>query len=494
MTPTIITAIQDPSLLGGAFKDLTSWRAWFVFLKGLFGLPIVAEESEIFAQHTGRMQPPTAPAREGWVIAGRRAGKSRVASLVAVFLACFRDYSGVLAAGERGTVMVIAADRRQARVVFRYIAGLFDGSPMLSQLVESRTKESINLASGITIEVHTASFRTVRGYTIVGAVLDEVSFWETNADSANPDIEILDALRPGMATVPGSLLLGVSTPHRREGVLWNAHSRCFGQDSPVLVWQGTTRDMNPTVPAHVVDAAYEADPSVAAAEFGGRFRDDLESFVSPELVERAACGSESPSRLGVRYFAFCDPAGGSGSDSMTLAVAHCETRDEIEGIVLDLVREARPPFSPERTVRDFSETLREYGLDTVRGDRFGGAWVAEMCAKQGIRYEPSERTRSEIYLELLPLLNSERVELLDNPRLIAQLVGLERRTSRGGRDSVDHGPRGHDDLINAAAGAIVLAAKEGQREPARLWTARLGALPVLDFDFTGDNAAWRMLV
>ena len=46
----------------------------------------------------------------------------------------------------------------------------------------------------------------------------------------------------------------------------------------------------------------------------------------------------------------------------------------------------------------------------------------------------------------MPALNSGRVALLDVPRLVSQIVGLERRTSRGGRDSIDHAQGGHDDL------------------------------------------------
>ena len=57
----------------------------------------------------------------------------------------------------------------------------------------------------------------------------------------------------------------------------------------------------------------------------------------------------------------------------------------------------------------------------------------------------------------MPLLNSNRIELLDHPRLVAQLCGLERRTARGGRDSIDHAPGAHDDLANAVAGAAALA-------------------------------------
>ena len=59
---------------------------------------------------------------------------------------------------------------------------------------------------------------------------------------------------------------------------------------------------------------------------------------------------------------------------------------------------------------------------------------------------------------LLPHIDSTGVDLLDLPRLTTQLVSLERRTARGGKDSVDHGPGGHDDLCNAAAGAWKCAA------------------------------------
>jgi hypothetical protein len=77
--------------------------------------------------------------------------------------------------------------------------------------------------------------------------------------------------------------------------------------------------------------------------------------------------------------------------------------------------------------------------------------------KHGIRYEPSDMVKNEIYLSFVPLLNSSRVELLDHPKLVSQLCGLERRTARGGRDSIDHPPNAHDDVANAAAGACLLA-------------------------------------
>lgn len=103
--------------------------------------------------------------------------------------------------------------------------------------------------------------------------------------------------------------------------------------------------------------------------------------------------------------------------------------------------------------------LRSYRITRVTGDRFGGTWVTSEFAKHNISYLPSERSKSELYTDLLPILNSRGCDLLDNDRIVTQLVGLERRTGRSGKDSIDHGPGGHDDVANAAAGALVLASK-----------------------------------
>jgi hypothetical protein len=112
-------------------------------------------------------------------------------------------------------------------------------------------------------------------------------------------------------------------------------------------------------------------------------------------------------------------------------------------------------------VSEFSATLKSYRLSRVTGDRYAGLWPTERFAAHGIKYEPAELNRSEIYLAFLPLLNSGRVDLLDNQRMVNQFVGLERRTARSGKDSIDHPPGGHDDIANAVAGvcSLVGAAK-----------------------------------
>ena len=125
----------------------------------------------------------------------------------------------------------------------------------------------------------------------------------------------------------------------------------------------------------------------------------------------------------------------------------------------------RPPFSPELVVAEFAALLKVYRISRVTGDRYAGEWPRERFRAAGIQYDLSIPPKGEIYLNALPLLNSGKLELLDISRLANQLCGLERRTARGGRDSIDHAPGGHDDVANAVAGALLLTAA---RQPMRI--------------------------
>jgi hypothetical protein len=461
---TILDAMTDPALFGRWFQG-ASWDAWRTFLCALFGLPFpTTTDVEIFGRHTGRTAAPPSPAREGWVIVGRRGGKSRIAALVAVYLAAFRTYSGVLAPGEVGTLAIIAADRRQARVVMRYIVAFLEGVPMLKALIVSRTKETIELGNRVVIEVHSASFRAVRGYTLIGVIADEIAFWGTDDAGANPDVEILTGLRPGMATT-GGLLLCISSPYARRGALWDAYRRHFGQDGPVLVWQAPTAAMNPAVDQQVIAEAYADDDASASAEYGALFRSDVEAFVSREVIEACTIPGRGdlPPSGELEYCAFTDPAGGSGQDSFTLAIAHTMTRDDRPVVVIDALRERKPPFSPADVTKEFAALLRTYRVDTVVGDRFAGEWPREKFREGGISYSVGTMVKSDLYRDALPLLTSLGIELPDHPVLHRQLLGLERKTARSGRDSIDHAPRGHDDVVNVVAGAASLVRGDAAR-------------------------------
>ncbi|WP_240759843.1 hypothetical protein [Lichenicoccus roseus] len=456
MTFSILDALDSPAVFAPHFRGgPASWHAWRAFLAALFALPMTDDDLGLYRTHTGRSEAPAAPFREAALICGRRAGKSRILALLAVYLAAFRDYGPHLASGEVATIAVIAADRRQARHIMRYVLGLIDGVPALAALKSDETGESVALGPHCLIEIHTASFRAVRGYTLAAVLIDEVAFLKTDELSANPDQEILTAVRPGLSSIPGSLLMIASSPYAKRGALYQAYRQHWGKDDArVLVWQGPTLAMNPTLDRALVAQAYEDDAARAAAEFGAMFRDDIAAFVSREVIDACTVPGrfELPFITGNTYHGFVDPSGGS-SDSMTLAVAHLE-RDGL--VQLDAVREVRPPFSPEGVVADFVALLKSYGIRRVRGDRYAGEWAREPFRKLGVEYQVCEQPRSDLYRDLLPRLNSRQVELLDLPRLSKQLCDLERRTARGGRDSIDHAPGAHDDIANAVAGALLM--------------------------------------
>ena len=395
--------------------------------------------------------------REFWGIVGRGAGKSRIVALIAC---CFASRAYSTAPGESIYVGVFGPDRKQAGITFRYIVGLLRSVDELAALIVDEGKDSVSLSNGVVIEVITASIAAPRGRAYALAIIEEAAFLPSD-QSANPDVELLRAVRPALARVPGSLLRVVGSPYARRGVLWAAWQKYHGKpDGSAVFVQASTSALNPTFDSDAIATAYEEDPASAAAEFGGEFRTDVESFVSREAVDAVVVTGriELPRVAGVSYRGFLDFAGGAiGGDSAVLAIAHHETRKDRTIAVLDLVREVRPPFSPETVCAEFAGTFGAYGISTATADRWAGQFPVEAMGKHGVRVEPSEKSKSDIYRELLPLVNSRGCELLDDPRLLAQLTSLERRTARGGKDSIDHVPGGHDDVVNAAAGALVLA-------------------------------------
>jgi hypothetical protein len=200
-----------------------TWEAWRTFWREVYALPMDAADLERFTRHTGRSVLPPTPVREGWLIVGRRDGKSRMAAMAALFQGIRRDYTKLLAPGERGVIPVIAADRQQARSTLGYLKGLVR-LPAFAPYVVKVLRDHVELRTGAETRVGTASFRTVRGYTLIGVVCEEISFWLSDQSGSNPDSEIPAALRPGMATVPGALLLGLSSPYAAKGELYLANA------------------------------------------------------------------------------------------------------------------------------------------------------------------------------------------------------------------------------------------------------------------------------
>jgi hypothetical protein len=446
-------ALTDARLLGAALGDLSSWSTWLIVLKAAFGLQLSDSELATFHKVAGDRAPPSRRVRELWCVCGRRSGKSRMAAALSVFLSLFQRHK--LAKGETGHVLVLAATADQAKTVFDYASGFIEASDALRREVRSITQHEIRLANNVVVAVHVNSFRTVRGKTLLACIFDETAFWRDET-SATPDVEVYRAVVPSLVT-SGGMLIGISTPYRRMGLLHAKHRDHFGvAGDDVLVVQGSSETFRPTLSPELIEAHRASDPEAAPAEWDALFRSDIAAFLSEDLIELATDRSrppELPPQQGGRYHCFVDASGGR-HDSYTICIGH---KDSGGRFICDVLRGREPPFDPQEITREYAALAREFGCLVIKGDAYSADWVVSSYRECGATYECAEKNRSELYLEGLPAFSRGLVSLPEHRRLGRELRLLERHVSRAGRDRVDHGRGGSDDYANAVFGALHLA-------------------------------------
>lgn len=457
----ILQAIADPNLFGEFFgKDLRTWQSWNTALRCLYGLPIKSDAGQrLVTECTGRSAAklPNGGFDTALFLTGRRSGKSRIAAAVGAFEAAIADHERKLAKGERGVVPIISPSRYQSRIVKDYLRNIFE-TPLLRQQLVRETATSFELVNGTRVEILAGDFRTIRGYTLLAAIVDEICFFGFDAESkVKSDTELIRAILPGLATTRGKLI-AISSPYARRGWSYRQYQKCFGNDgATTLVWNAASRVMNPTLPQRVVDQALADDLQAAKSEYLGEFRDDVSAFLPQELVEQLVVPGRRelmPDRH-ITYRAFCDVSGGRGDDA-TLAIAHNENGT----VVIDKLCRYRPPFDPHYVIRQMVDELRRWQVITVTGDAYGAEFTATTFAAYNMGYQRSAQNKNELYRELLPIICAKQIELPDDPTLVQQLANLERRTRPGGKDIIDHpsGQNSHDDLANVVAGAAAITA------------------------------------
>jgi hypothetical protein len=444
-------------------------------LKAAYAEPLSAAERETFARVAGGREPPSRKTKQVAAVVSRRGGKGRAAAALATYESAIVDHRAHLAPGEVGVVAVISPTRAQAQIVKDYVAGYFAASPILRGEVADVTADEIRLRNGNVICTLSQDYRTLRGRTLLLAVLDEASFLRDET-SSTPDIEAARALLPGLATTGGMLVI-LSSPYRRAGLLYQLHRDHFGKDSAdVLVVAGPSILFNPTLDAELIQAARESDFEAAKSEWLGEWRSDLAAFLDDSTIDAAVDRSrplELPPRAGLNYVAFADMSAGR-HDASTICIAHSEPGH----VVADVVRGRPAPHDPAAVACDFAALATEYGCRTVIGDNFAGDWVANAFRAAGVEYQRAERTRSELYLEGLPLFARGLASIPDHGQLLRELRLLERRTARSGQDRVDHGASGSDDYANSLFGAMVLANTHRSLVVTPELLGRLAQLPV----------------
>lgn len=478
----VVDFLQDRELLGAlpAFKDLSTWSRWLVFLKAMDGLPLSDEEQAIFRHHTGRStyNPPAGGFPESVAVVGVQSGKSTMAA-ARVGIAALT--------GQRGThAVLIGQDHRGAmRVLLKYSREPFETLPHFQAEVVRETSDTLELSNGVTLSAYPCRPESVRGLRACIVVIDELAFFQTT-DGRPTDTEMLRVARGRVAMTGGKILI-LSSPYGQSGALWDLYRRHYGKDdSYTLVWQGTGPEMNPKLPADYLTRMAENDPDAYQSEVLGQFRAGLNLLLDPENLTACVDGTvrERPPEPRCVYWAFCDPASGTGKDRFVVAVAHHDPARKLT--LLDALRVWSPPFSPGAAIEEAAVFLQSYRVSVVTGDRYAPGFVSEQFSAHGITYRYSDLDRSSLYLGLLPMVNAQQVRLLDLPDLLRELRGLERRRGSSGRDKVDHRPGAHDDRANAVAGVAVLVSKWAVLPPLQLLGGNLASRSAAEIE--AENA------
>jgi hypothetical protein len=457
---TMRACLADPEAFGRVMAG-SSRFGWRILLIAAAGETLTNLERIEFKKLTGRDREPGRMCHEIIIAAGRRAGKTSAMTIAAAWISIYCDHTDVLAPGEVGTVLIISRDQRAAKIVLERFEGLLlsvdpEKSP-LSGMLANRTQEAIMLTNGVSVEVRPCSRVSVRGPTYLCAIADEIGFWFTEINAANPDVDIISSVKPGLLTTRGPILMA-SSVYAKRGVLYDNWKKYYGPNGPsdILVAYGTSRDFNPSLPQEVIDRELEKDPTGARAEYLSEWRDDIAGFISREVVE--ACVRdwlELPPQPGIMFVAFVDAASGvDGGDSFAIVIAH-KSGDRV---VIDAIREIRPPFSaPDVINNTLVPICRAYNISSVTGDDWAADLLKGLIRNAGLGYNKVAKNKSQLYLDpCLSLLNAAKLDLPRHDRLISQFCQLE-RTVRGGHEHIDHPTHGHDDVANAVAGAAAAA-------------------------------------
>lgn len=451
----IIEFIRDPLLING---NLSAYQA--TALRLLYGLELSEEQKEIAKAGLGVEELPEAREYpEATYICGRRSGKSdRLGANIAVYEAVCGEHQKQLARGERGRVVIVAQDKRAARNCFHYVLAKLQDSKWLSQFIDTVKSEEIDLSNGLTISIFPCSYRAVRGYSVPVAILDELAFYRV--EGVNVDKEVVNAIRPAQATFPRSKLIKISSPYSKAGELYRDYASRDSRRSSLLCFKAASWEMNPSIPKVFLEEEKARDPEFFSREYAAEFTDTISSAFTREAVESCIVHGryELPYLREFFYVAGIDPSGG-GADEFTLSICHREN----DRILQDCLRAFRSK-KPQDVVAEMASTMAAYGIKECFGDRYSGEWVRSAFRDKGVTYNVADLTASEAFLELLPLVNQGAIELLDDSAQTNQLIALERRKTRTGKDQLGHPPGGHDDRANALA---LAAARLDSRAGAR---------------------------
>ena len=379
-------------------------------------------------------------------IVGRRGGKSRAISVIATYVAGLCEHPA-LVSGERGVVLIACPDQRQATICLDYIEANFRNSPILRQLIETRTARTLRLSNGIDVEVRASDFRTLRGPSFVLVILNEVAFLMFDEGSGNPDTEIINAIDKDCPT--GGALFMISSPYARRGAVWGTFQLTSAQMAiRWFWWRGVLPHFQSPLPQRVLIVPTNVMQRGPVPNMARSFAPTSNfSSASNRPLPAWPRVASNVRRADLSYHGFADPSGGS-QDSFTLCIGHMISPDSASWSIAQGNQTAIKSRGRGERIQPSAEEL-QHRLNHRRQICWHLASRAVFALWRFL--QQSAAPKSDLYRDLLPLINSGRIDLFDNVNCwSADIAGTSR--GPGGRDSIDHPPGAHAILVMRSQG------------------------------------------
>ena len=402
--------------------------------------------------------------RKGVLCLGRRSGKSLMADCTAIENAVVPDLSAYLRVGETRFILIFATNAQQARehirVIKELVANALDSDIRTMIDSEASTTDEVVFRNGVVIRAMPCSSRAGRGLACSMILLDEFGHFVDASDGYQAARNVYRAVSPSIVQFQehGRILI-TSTPLWPSGAFYDLYTQGeSGADVDTFVVKRPTWDVNPNVTRASLDGEFLADPEGAEVEFGANWSAGLGAFMDPVTCYSSVVKDRKslPYIEGIQYSMCIDPAFAAGGDNFALAVGHRQG----ETYVIDRLRTWRGregPLNSDEVLDTVAAIAKEFNVDYAVSDQFSVVTVSDALRRRGVtlKAEPltSER-KADIMTSMKRATNLGRVEFLDSPELLNELVHLELRKSPSGKPRIAAASGHHDDRAMVVATVI----------------------------------------
>ena len=438
--------LTDPRL--GNFPEISPPQR--VLAKCVGGEELVtAEEKSLYKHHTGSEYEGPIKGQMFLWLWGRRGGKSRTAGYIAVKECITGGHEKYLAPGETGTFLIIAQNKRNATIIFNYCKHLLTTSVLLKGYLRGDpVGEVIRLqvnGKPLEIRIQTADKASVRGWTVIGFIGDEVASWQY--EGINVDKQVFDAIEPGATTMPDAKFIFVTTPWIKQGMVWEIFKACWGKtDADWWVFRGATEEMhNHLTPKALakMQKIKKSDPEKYAREYMAEFTDPIHGWLGGAIIDMAVSKGVRERKYDPKfqYVAAMDPA--FVHDAYTFTITHKNEHDEClqDHVSVWKAESKRIAIDAVSVIRQVAEMCKKYHVNTLYTDQGSSEVLMQFFdrskAWQGIRtrieriYVTAPEKREE-FNTLKNLILNGKMRLLDHEQTLFELKNIEVKERAGG--------------------------------------------------------------